>query len=166
LLGIKSVGLRRNGGVGVLNLKLQNEALLLKHLHKFYNKEDVPLVTLLWKSYYQENVPHAMQPVGSFWWRDIFKLTPIFRGIASCQVSNGTTVLFWKDVWMGKIASEQFPRAFSFTHDEDKSVHEFIIAHRLADKFWLHVSSQAMDEIRELQIVSRDLVMDSNEKDK
>jgi hypothetical protein len=80
--------------VGVLNLKLQNEALLLKHLHKFYNKEDVPWVTLLWKSYYQENVPHAMQPVGSFWWRDIFKLTPIFRGIASCQVGNGTTVLF------------------------------------------------------------------------
>jgi hypothetical protein len=121
---------------------------------------------MLWKSYYQENVPHAMQPVGYFWWRDIFKLTPIFRGIGSCQVGNGTTMLFWKDVWMGQIASEKFPRAFSFTHDEDKLVQEFITAPRLANNFWLPVSSQALDEIRELQIASRDLVLDSNEKDK
>lgn len=31
------------GGLGVLNLKTQNEALLIKHLHKFFNKEDIPL---------------------------------------------------------------------------------------------------------------------------
>src|SRR5438105_4736802 len=83
--------------LGVLNLKLQNEALLLKFLHKFYNKHDTPWVTLLWKSYYQEKVPHAMDPCGSFWWRDVCKLMPIFRGISKCKVGNGSTALFWKD---------------------------------------------------------------------
>jgi hypothetical protein len=29
-----------NGGLGVLNLQTQNESLLLKHLHKFFNKVD------------------------------------------------------------------------------------------------------------------------------
>jgi hypothetical protein len=73
-----------NGGVGVLNLRIQNEALLLKFLHKFYNKEDTPWVTILWKSYYEGKIPHAVDPCGSFWWKDVMKLSPIFRGITSC----------------------------------------------------------------------------------
>ena len=36
------------GGLGVLNLKVQNEALLMKFLHKFYNHHDIPWVSLIW----------------------------------------------------------------------------------------------------------------------
>jgi hypothetical protein len=64
------------------------------------------------------------------------------------------------------VASEQYPRAFSFTQSEDHSVHQFITAPRLADNFWLSVSPQAMSEIRVLQQVSSDLILDSNVKDK
>jgi hypothetical protein len=28
---------KNKGGLGVINLRLQNDALLLKHLHRFYN---------------------------------------------------------------------------------------------------------------------------------
>jgi hypothetical protein len=63
---------KKKGGLGILNLKLQNEALLLKCLHKFYNKLDTPWVHMLWNTYYQGRVPHAMDPVCSFWWRDIY----------------------------------------------------------------------------------------------
>jgi hypothetical protein len=54
------------GGIGVINLRLQNELLLMKNLDKFYNKEDVPWVQLLWSKYYTNgNVPgHNMK--GSF----------------------------------------------------------------------------------------------------
>ena len=31
---------KEEGGLGVLNLKTQNEALMMKNLHKFYNKVD------------------------------------------------------------------------------------------------------------------------------
>jgi hypothetical protein len=48
------------GGLGILNLKLQNEALLLKYLHKFYNKADIPWVYILWNSYHNEKIPHAV----------------------------------------------------------------------------------------------------------
>jgi len=34
------------GGLGVLNLRTQNEAFLLKHLHKFFNKVDTKSITL------------------------------------------------------------------------------------------------------------------------
>jgi len=46
------------GGLGVINLTLQNEALLLKQLDKFYKKKDVQWVKLIWNKYYQEGVPH------------------------------------------------------------------------------------------------------------
>jgi hypothetical protein len=36
---------KEKGGLGIINLKLQNAALLLKHLHKFYNNFDTPWVT-------------------------------------------------------------------------------------------------------------------------
>jgi len=47
---------KEEGGLGVLNLKTQNEALLLKHLFKFFNKEDIPWVSLVSKSYYSSGI--------------------------------------------------------------------------------------------------------------
>jgi hypothetical protein len=43
---------KAKGGLGVINLRLQNEALLLKNLQKFFNKEGMPWVKLLWINYY------------------------------------------------------------------------------------------------------------------
>jgi hypothetical protein len=33
---------KAQGGLGVLDLNIQNKALLLKNLHKFYNRYDIP----------------------------------------------------------------------------------------------------------------------------
>jgi hypothetical protein len=30
------------GGLGIINLELQNDALLLKQIYKFYNKDSIP----------------------------------------------------------------------------------------------------------------------------
>jgi hypothetical protein len=54
------------GGLGVLNLKIQNQALLLKFLDKFYNKKDIQWVHLIWQTYYQNSIPHASNMCGSF----------------------------------------------------------------------------------------------------
>ena len=87
------------GGIGVINLRLQNDALLLKQLHKFYSRANVLWVTLIWNTYYQNKVPHASREVGSFWWKDILRLNILYRGIAKCSLGNGSTVLFWEDLW-------------------------------------------------------------------
>jgi hypothetical protein len=47
------------GGVGIVNFSKHNEALLLKHLDKFYNKADIPWVKLIWTAYYVDSVPQA-----------------------------------------------------------------------------------------------------------
>jgi hypothetical protein len=43
------------GGLGALDLKSQNEALLLKNLLKFFNKADIPWVHLVWEKYYSND---------------------------------------------------------------------------------------------------------------
>jgi len=83
---------KNKGGLGVINLKLQNDALLLKHLDKFYNKKELPWIDLIWNRYYRNKVPHATREVGSFWWRDILRLNVLFRGIAKCNIGRGETV--------------------------------------------------------------------------
>lgn len=145
---------KRWGGLGVLDLKTQNEALLLKFLHKFYNKMDIPWVQLTWGAFYEQKIPHAVDSVGLFWWRDILKLTPIFRGITKVNVVCGTTVLFWKDMWLDAIMSDAYPRAFSFTKNEDISVKNFLEHMSLREAFHLPLSPQAFEEVKEIQMVS------------
>ena len=109
---------KSKGGLGILNLGLQNDALLLKHLNKFYNKMDVPWVQLVWDSYYFERIPHDTVLCGSFWWRDVCKLMDNFRAVTSVDVHSGDTVQFWSDYWKIGNSSvplqDRFPRLYSF----------------------------------------------------
>jgi hypothetical protein len=90
-----------------------NEALLIKHLHKFYNKEDVPWVQLIWNSHYLDGqIPHACIEKGSFWFRDIMKYYDHFRGIALATIGLEDTVLLWGDVWNGHHLCLSFQGSF------------------------------------------------------
>ena len=54
----KVCGPKNQGGLGVLDLHIQNKALLLKNIHKLFNREDIPWVNLVWNSYCSNgNVP-------------------------------------------------------------------------------------------------------------
>lgn len=83
---------KEHGGLGVLNLQTQNESLLLKNLHKFYNQVNIPWVQLLWACYYSTGtLPMANTRKGSFWWSDSLKLLDQFKGMASVWVNSGTS---------------------------------------------------------------------------
>lgn len=85
---------KKKGGLGIKNLYVQNDALLMKQLHKFYDKADVPWVQQVWFKYYQHKVPHAHRSVGSFWWKDVFKLKDLYKEITSCQLGDDSSTLF------------------------------------------------------------------------
>jgi hypothetical protein len=103
------------GGVGLVNFRKKNEALLMKHLDRFYNKANVPWVKLIWATYYANgDVPHANNICGSFWWRDVFKLVDDFRAVAVIKPGRGDSFLFWTDSWsligISEPLSARFPR--------------------------------------------------------
>jgi hypothetical protein len=85
------------GGLMVVNLQIQNECLLMKHLDKFYNQTDIPWVRLITKKYYSLALPPAKRADCSFWWRDCLKLLPKYKNLAICTLHNGSTTLLWKD---------------------------------------------------------------------
>lgn len=58
---------KKSGGMGIINLHVQSDALLLKYLHKFYNNHELPWVELICTTYYSNKIPHALDPCGSFW---------------------------------------------------------------------------------------------------
>lgn len=62
------------GGLGVINLSTHNDALLLKHLDKFFKNDNIQWVNLIWQKYYIDGAPHVKRERGSFWWKDILRL--------------------------------------------------------------------------------------------
>lgn len=85
---------KKHGGLGVLNLRIQNDAMLLKFLHKFYNRHDISWVKLIWDTYYNNSASHASELCGSFWWCDVMQLSQIFRGVTTFHIRSGDTTLF------------------------------------------------------------------------
>ena len=102
---------KRKGGLGVSDLKTQNVELLLKHLYKFYNHHDVPWVTLIWDTNYAGRLPHAVDPIGSFWWRDIMQLSNVFRGITRLRLGTDLQLCFGRMSGLNMIMMHHSPRS-------------------------------------------------------
>lgn len=105
------------GGMGVIDLEKQNKALIMKNLHKFFNRQDLPWVNLIWEKHYSNNKLPNHTRKGSFWWRDVLKLLPEFKEIAKPQMNNGSTILFWLDPWNGSPLAQSCPELFSFARN-------------------------------------------------
>jgi hypothetical protein len=142
---------KQKEGLGILDFKKQNEALLMKHLHKFYNKEDLPWVKLVW-SYYPNGVPQATNLCGSFWWREIMKLVDKYRAVCTATAVAGDSILFWNDKWNGILFSEKYPRLHSFALDTLLSVKELIQCQDRTSLFYLPLSQQAYEEFNNMKL--------------
>ena len=141
---------KNKGGLDVLNLRVQNEALLMKFLHKFYNHLDNPWVHLIWDSYYDTSVPHTTSLFGSFWWRDVFKLAHKYCHLASPKLGDGRSILFWTDSCVielkGSSIRIMFPRLFSFVIDGQLLVSE-VLSQELLSSWRLPLFTQAFNEM-------------------
>lgn len=83
---------KEEGGLGVLDLRTHNEALLLKSLRTFFNRENLPWVSLVWDNYYKNGSLPSSTKKGSFWWRDLLKLLDQYKELASSLPCTGSSV--------------------------------------------------------------------------
>lgn len=65
-----------------LDLPKQNEALLMKNLHKIFNRMDIPWVNIVWDNHYKDGTLPSSRKVGSFWWKGILKTLNTFKEIS------------------------------------------------------------------------------------
>jgi hypothetical protein len=80
---------KEDGGLGVIDLEKQNEALLMKNLDKFFNRKDTPWVSLMWEKYCKNGKLPNSTKKGSFWWR-------YFETIANLQIIFHHSHSRWK----------------------------------------------------------------------
>jgi hypothetical protein len=142
---------KEQGGLGVLNLDVQNKTLLLKNLHKFYNNLDIPWVNLIRDTYYDEDRPPGIKMEGSFWWKSHLKLLDSYKALARCNVGNGKTALFWTDLWSDNCLHLKFPHLITFAKRTDISVNKVMQMEFLQDLFHLPLSQQAFAEFEQLE---------------
>jgi hypothetical protein len=91
---------KMKGGLGIIRLRLQNDALLMKNLH---TKADPPWVQLICSKYYSNCKLPSVVMKGSCWWRSMLRLLNSFKGIAQAHLGSGDTILFWNNLWNGRV---------------------------------------------------------------
>jgi hypothetical protein len=96
--------------LGIIDIESQNDALLMKHLDKFYNNAEIPWVTLTWIKLYNnsQTPPQSRSLVGSFWWTDILKLFKHFKTFLICIPNKGNSEMFWDGNWVGSHSRKDF----------------------------------------------------------
>lgn len=152
---------KEQGGLGIVDLRTQNCSLLMKFLHKFYNKLHILWVDLSWKCLYaNEVVPHVKRPVGSFWWRDVMSQSMHFFQLAHCKVKSGDTVCFWTDHWDLPSLHMLFPQLHSFVRNQKISVRKFLSQDAYSN-FTTPLSVVAADQLLDLVALVQNLEGDA-----
>ena len=142
---------KEEGGLGVIDLKKHNEALLVKNLDKFFNKKDLPWVSLVWEKHYNNGKLPSATKKGSFWWRDILKLLQPFKSFSIIHIQNGSTCLFWEDKWIQQTLENDYPELHSFAKNKVISVRDFYAQQHLPDLFNLPLSTEAYSQMQAVQ---------------
>lgn len=135
------------GGLGVINLKTHNEALLLKHLMKFFNREDIPWVSLIWEKYYETGNLPAEAKKGWFWWRDILKLLDKFKGLAMVNINNAKSCYLWTNLWNNKVPRLAYPELFSFAKSHKTILADGKNNDNILELFHLPLSQHAFGQL-------------------
>lgn len=148
---------KNQGGLGVYNLNVQNKALLLKNLHKVYNRHNIPLVNLVWETYYSNGQLPGQQMVGSFWWKANLKLVELYKSLAKCNIGDGKSAYLWTDQWHLSCLHHCLPHLFSFTKNPFIFVETAINMEFLEDLFHLPLSLQAYEEFQQLEVICEEI---------
>lgn len=141
---------KKEGGLRVINIKTQNEALLIKHLHKFFNKEDILWVSLVWEKYYNSGkLPgnSKKDPLVE----DIVKLLGKFKGMAKVEIGDGESCLLWDDLWSSEPLSQKYPQLHSFAKDKQLRFATGRSQIPLHSLFHLPLSQQAHEQLNQMQ---------------
>ncbi|KAM3292613.1 hypothetical protein ACQJBY_036379 [Aegilops geniculata] len=138
------------GGLGILDISVHNKALLMKFLHKFLNKVDTPWVQIIWEAHYQHGPP-SDKLCGSFWWKTLIKLIPLYKAHALCQAGQGDTIFFWTDNWEGQPLQAKFPELFSFAIHKDYTLQFVDNQEDLSSLFHRPLSLQAYQQLARVE---------------
>jgi exonuclease III len=112
------------GGLGILDLQLQNKCLLAKWLINLLNT-DGTWQTLLRNKYLRSRTltQVSAKPNDSHFWRGLMHIKDDVLAKGSFIIKDGTYTRFWDDTWMGdKPLKDRYPSLYNIARDRHATV--------------------------------------------
>ncbi|WMV13350.1 hypothetical protein MTR67_006735 [Solanum verrucosum] len=104
---------KKEGGLGIKNLKSHNKSLLLKWLRRLATDDQSLWKDIIIARYGKEGpwtTKEVYTPYGVGLWRTIRNKWPRMWSNSVINVGNGRKTLFWNDIWVGQTPlRQQFP---------------------------------------------------------
>ncbi|WVZ69841.1 hypothetical protein U9M48_018567 [Paspalum notatum var. saurae] len=106
---------KEQGGLGIIDLEVQNKCLLSKWLFKLANEDGI--WQNLIRNKYLKSKPLGSgikKPGVSHFWAGLMEVKKVFLGLGSFHIGDGTQVRFWEDTWCGNQPLKlSYPSLFS-----------------------------------------------------
>ena len=108
------------GGLGIHDLQVKNEALLSKWLFKLLTEDGVWQTMLRNKYIGQKAVSQAYwTPGDSHFWAGLMAAKKHLFRFGSFAIRDGSEVRFWEDIWLGNASlREQYPALYNIAREK------------------------------------------------
>lgn len=120
--------LKKQGGLGIKNLRKQNRSLMMKWLWRFTREEQALWARVIQAKYETLSnwtTKEVTAAYGVSLWRSIRLVWVSFLGNTSFNVNNGRKVLFWDDDWLGNGCLKQlFPDIYLLNQQQQATIQE------------------------------------------
>jgi hypothetical protein len=118
------------GGLGILDLQLQNKCLLAKWLVNLLNTEGIWQSLLTNKYLNSKSLTQVTaKPHDSHFWRGLMRIKDEVLAKGSFDIKDGTNTRFWKDTWVGdKPLKVTYPSLYNIVRDRHATVSKVMSA--------------------------------------
>jgi hypothetical protein len=113
-----------HGGMGIMNIVVQNECLLSKWLYKLINEEGLWQDLLRNKYMQHKSIGHVQRkPEDSYFWSGLTRIKECFLEHGTFIINDGANTRFWEDRWIGVVPlKQQFPNLYRIIRHKHDSV--------------------------------------------
>jgi len=112
------------GGLGIVNLQLQNKCLLAKWLVNLLNTDGMWQKLLTNKYLHSKSLTQVKaRPYDSHFWRGLMKIKDEVFSLGSFEVKDGSKTRFWEDTWIGdRPFKVKYPSIYNIVRDSHATV--------------------------------------------
>jgi mannosylglycoprotein endo-beta-mannosidase len=112
------------GGLGIIDLEVQNVCLLSKWIFKLINEEGEWQMMLRNKYLGSKSLTQVTRRIGdSQFWSGLMEVKDLFLAKGRFKVNSGRQTRFWEDVWLGNDAlMRSYPTLYNITRRKNVTV--------------------------------------------